>query len=118
MLRHYTIPTHEPCQTSTHLLFFTTLFFILALNNVNIFAQNTDSFEIKLKGIEYIDDKTEAYTFIDANSTNTVLNLTRNYNHVFVALENDPSIQYSYKVTGETDLLQWKIQVRKFTWLV
>jgi hypothetical protein len=108
MLRHYTVPTHEPCQTSTHLLFFTTLFFILSLNNVNIFAQNTDSFEIKLKVIEYIDDKTEAHTFIDANSTNTVLNLTRSYNHVFVALENDPSIQYSYKVTGETDLLQWK----------
>ena len=48
------------------------------------------------------------HTYIDANSTHAVLNLTRNYNHVFVALENDPSIQYSYKFTGETSLSQWK----------
>ena len=108
MLRHYTIPTHEPCQTSTPPLFFTTLFFILAFNNVNIYAQTKDRFEIKLKLIEYIDDKTKEHTSIDANSTHAVLNLTRNYNHVFVALENDPSIQYSYKVTGETALSQWK----------
>lgn len=108
MLRHYTIPTHEPCQTRSTLPFFTVLFFVLCLNSVKIIAQTPDAFEIKLKQIEYIDVNTKEHTYIDANNTSTVINLPRNYNHIFVSLEDDSSIQYSYKVTGEASLSQWK----------
>jgi hypothetical protein len=108
MLRHYTLPTHEPCQTFNKSFFFTVLFFTICINSLKITAQTADDFEIKLKLIEYIDANTDEHAFIDADSTNTVLNLTRNYNHIYIALEEDPSIQYSYKVTNESHLSQWK----------
>ena len=42
------------------------------------------------------------------SSVDATLKLSRDYNHVYVALKNDPSIQYAYKVTGEAGLLNWK----------
>ncbi len=45
----------------------------------------------------------DATTSVDAT-----LKLSRDYNHVYVALKKDPSIQYAYKVTGEAGLLNWK----------
>ncbi len=108
MLRHYTLPTHEPCQTRTYPFFCVLFSLIISLTSAKTIAQTPDAFEIKLKQIEYIDVNTKAHTYIDANSTSTVLNLPRNYNHIFVSLEDDSSIQYAYKVTGEASLSQWK----------
>ena len=86
------------------------LYFILfiSLHSAKTITQTSDAFEIKLKLIEYIDANTKEHTLIEANNTSPVINLSRNYNHIFVSLEDDPSIQYTYKVTGESFLSQWK----------
>ena len=34
--------------------------------------------------------------------------MSRNFNHVFVSLEDDINIQYAYKVTGVAALNKWK----------
>ncbi len=108
MLRHYILPTHEPCQTRAY-FFFCVLFSLISfLNSGKVIAQTPDNFEIKLKQIEYIDVNTKEHTCINATSSNSILNLSRNYNHIFVALVDDPSIQYAYRVAGETSLSQWK----------
>jgi alpha-glucosidase (family GH31 glycosyl hydrolase) len=78
------------------------------LIGVNVVAQTLDSFEIKLKKIEYIDVDTKDYSHVVANSTNNVLNLSRNYNHIFIALEDDPNIQYAYKFSDVATLSKWK----------
>ena len=108
MLRHYTLPTHEPCQTRAYFFFCVLFSLIISLNSGKVIAQTPDNFEIKLKQIEYIDVNTKEHTYINANSSNSILNLSRNYNHIFVALDDDPSIQYAYRVTGESSLSQWK----------
>lgn len=90
------------------LLFFVLFSLIISLNSGKVIAQTPDNFEIKLKQIEYIDVNTKEHTYINANSSNSILNLSRNYNHIFVALYDDPSIQYAYRVTGESSLSQWK----------
>ena len=84
------------------------LYLFISLHSAKTIAQTSDDFEIKLKLIEYIDANTKEHTLIDANNTSPVINLSRNYNHIFVSLEDDPSIQYTYKVTGESFLSQWK----------
>ena len=108
MLRHYILPTHEPCQTRAYFFFCVLFSLIISLNSGKVIAQTPDNFEIKLKQIEYIDVNTKEHTYINANSSNSILNLSRNYNHIFVALDDDPSIQYAYSVTGESSLSQWK----------
>lgn len=108
MLRHYILPTHEPCQTRAYFFFCVLFSLIISLNSGKVIAQTPDNFEIKLKQIEYIDVNTKEHTYINANSSNSILNLPRNFNHIFVALDDDPSIQYAYRVTGESSLSQWK----------
>ena len=108
MLRHYTLPTHEPCQTRAYFFFCVLFSLIISLSSAKTIAQTPDAFEIKLKQIEYIDVNTKAHTYIDGTNTSTVIKLPRNYNHIFVSLEDDSSIQYAYKVTGEASLSQWK----------
>lgn len=108
MLRHYILPTHEPCQTRAYFFFCVLFSLIISLNSGKVIAQTPDNFEIKLKQIEYIDVNTKEHTYINANSSNSILNLSRNFNHIFVALDDDPSIQYAYRVTGESSLSQWK----------
>ena len=36
------------------------------------------------------------------------MRLSRNYNHVYIELENSPEIHYSYKVTGQAGFGEWK----------
>lgn len=78
------------------------------MNSVNVVAQTPNNFEIKLKQIEYINVDAKEHSYVDAKSTNNVLNLSKNFNHVFVSLEDDPNIQYAYKVTGVAALNKWK----------
>lgn len=108
MLRHYTLIYHESCQRlgikRFRLLFF---FIALFLSDIST-AQNSDSLEIVVKQVEYIDANTERLTYLNSKSEKKELMLSRNYNHVFVELEKDPGIQYAYKVTGEATLGDWK----------
>ncbi len=108
MLRHYTLIYHESCQRlgikRFRLLFFFTALFLSDIST----AQNSDSLEIVVKQVEYIDANTERLTYLNSKSEKKELMLSRNYNHVFVELEKDPGIQYAYKVTGEATLGDWK----------
>tara|TARA_A100001011_G_scaffold395268_1_gene489785 strand:- start:619 stop:903 length:285 start_codon:yes stop_codon:yes gene_type:complete len=71
--------------------FFSVLFsLIISLNSVKVIAQTPDNFEIKLKQIEYIDVNTKEHTYINANSSNSILNLSRNYNHILSLLMTIP----------------------------
>lgn len=108
MLRHNTLRYHESCQTRTNLFFLFFVFLITCLNSVHVIAQTQDNFEIKLKKIEYIDVNTKEHSYVVANSTNNVLNLSRDYNHIFVALEDNPNIQYAYKFSDVATLSKWK----------
>ena len=108
MLRHNTLTFHKSCQTCINLFFLCCIFLITCLNSVNVVAQTPNNFEIKLKQIEYINVDAKEHSYVDAKSTNNVLNLSKNFNHVFVSLEDDPNIQYAYKVTGVAALNKWK----------
>ena len=86
----------------TYLIF--TLFFIVFLH-----GQSDVDLQIEVIEVEYIDAETQEITYLDATtSVDATLKLSRDYNHVYVALKKDPSIQYAYKVTGEAGLLNWK----------
>ena len=88
---------------------FFTVFFIVFLFIAKIStAQNEVPFEVNIKEIEYIDASTEQVKKLNADSEDRKLHLSRNYNHIHIELENDSNIQYTYKVTGEAGLADWK----------
>lgn len=101
MLRHYTLPTHEPCQTRGIFFFYVLFSLIITLNSVKAIAQTTDTFEIKLKKIEYIDAKAKEHVYFGENSTNTELSLSRNYNHIFSRLKTTPTFNILIKLRAK-----------------
>lgn len=108
MLQHYTY-THTRIVPKLFLLRLSTIFFVAFLfNSEKSIAQNKAPFEIKIKGIEYIDADTEKLTNLNSNSVEKELRLSRNYNHVHIELEDNPNIEYAYRVTGEAGLADWK----------
>ena len=108
MLRHYTLLEHESCQ-SRFFKYFNCLIFLLLLGTYpTLVAQTEPAVEVKVKQIEYIDQDSEQVSYLNSESTKRELKLSRNYNHVYIELEEDPTIQYAYKVTGEAGLGDWK----------
>ena len=98
------------------LLRLSTIFFVAFLfNSEKSIAQNKAPFEIKIKGIEYIDDDSQQLTYLDSESIVSELRLSRNYNHIHIELEENPNVKYSYKVTTEMGLGDWKNQPTKST---
>ena len=71
-------------------------------------AQDQEQFTINIKQVEYIDANTEQLTYLDSENLAKELQLSRNYNHVYIELEDSPTTQYSFKVTGEASLGDWK----------
>ena len=41
------------------------------------------------------------------------MRLSRNYNHVYIELENSPDVEYTFKVTGEAGLGDWEKTTNK-----
>ena len=108
MLQHYSY-THTRIVPKLFLLRLSTIFFVAFLfNSEKSIAQNKAPFEIKIEGIEYIDADTEKLTILNSNSVEKELRLSRNYNHVHIELEDNPNIEYAYRVTGEAGLADWK----------
>lgn len=108
MLRHYTFISQESCQSVVNSNFKFFLLLIFLFFGIINHAQDQQSFEIKIIQLEYIDGETQEHKFLSSEDFKKELRLSRNYNHVFVELEKDPSIQYAYKVTGEAGLANWK----------
>ncbi len=72
-------------------------------------AQEEAPFEIEVLLVEYINTAAQHVNHLNQeNSTTTILELSRDYNHVYIELKDDPTIQYSYKVTGEAGLIDWQ----------
>lgn len=84
-----------------------TFFFFFLFSTFQTFAQDEAPFEIEVLLVEYINAQSQHTNYLDG-SLGSTLELPRNYNHVYIVLKDDPSIQYSYKVTGEASLLNWK----------
>ena len=84
-----------------------TFFFFFLFSAFQTFAQDQTPFEIELLLVEYINAQSQHINHLNG-SLGSTLELSRNYNHVYIAIKDDPSIQYSYKVTGEAGLLNWK----------
>lgn len=115
MLQHYSY-THTRIVPKLFLLRLYTIFFVAFLfNSEKSIAQNKAPFEIKIKGIEYIDDDSQQLTYLDSESIVSELRLSRNYNHIHIELEENPNVKYSYKVTTEMGLGDWKNQPTKST---
>lgn len=108
MLRHYISIYQESCQ-SPKFFFKVLLCILLGLPFHNTMAQPSEkNFTIRLEQIEYIDEQTQELTHVDLENNQTELMLSRNYNHIFVAMDDDHTIQYQYKVSGEAGLSEWK----------
>ena len=99
---------HESCQTFSFLKYSIISLFIFLFIGTKSVAQNKESFDISINQIEYIDAESEQLTYLDSESLVKELRLSRNYNHVYVELENSPDVQYSFKVTGEAGLGDWE----------
>ena len=99
---------HESCQTFSFLKYSIISLFIFLFIGTKSDAQNKESFDISINQIEYIDAESEQLTYLDSESLVKELRLSRNYNHVYVELENSPDVQYSFKVTGEAGLGDWE----------
>jgi hypothetical protein len=108
MLRHYTLMNHESCQSIVNSNFKCFLLLTFLFFGIGNYAQEQQSFQIQIIQLEYIDGETQEHKFLSSEDFKKELRLSRNYNHVFVELEKDPSIQYAYKVTGEAGLANWK----------
>ena len=100
--------SHESCQTFSFLKYSIISLFIFLFIGTKSDAQNRESFDISINQIEYIDAESEQLTYLDSESLVKELRLSRNYNHVYVELENSPDVQYSFKVTGEAGLGDWE----------
>ena len=99
---------HESCQSCNFSKF--SIFFLLVLLSIGekCLAQDQEQFTINIKQVEYIDANTEQLTYLDSENLAKELQLSRNYNHVYIELEDSPTTQYSFKVTGEASLGDWK----------
>ena len=107
MLRHFNLQLHESCQSIKKPFFVN--FFALTSCFLSFKAYNQQPvFEIKLTQLEYVDGKTNQIVYLNEASVPSTLVLSRDYNHVYIELEKDSSIQYTYKVSGEAGLLDWK----------
>ena len=99
---------HESCQTYSLSKYPIIFLFISLFIGLKSGAQSSETFDISISQIEYIDAKTEQLTYLDSKSLIKELRLSRNYNHVYIELENSPEIHYSYKVTGQAGFGEWK----------
>ena len=99
---------HESCQTSSLSKYPIIFLFIFLFTVLKSGAQNKEAFDIGISQIEYIDAETEQLTYLDSKSLTNELRLSRNYNHVYIELENSPDVEYTFKVTGEAGLGDWE----------
>ena len=114
MLRHYTLFNHEPCQSqfaSPIIVWF--LFFLVAVSQIT-FASPQEPFAIKLAKLEYIDSETNKIKVLHHDDDITDIVLPSGYNHVFVNMESDPTIQFYYKVTTQSKVYDWKKTAHNF----
>ena len=107
MLRHYTLMNHEPCQRHAFKLKNVIFCVFLVVIAHMAFASQGESFTIKLAQLEYIDSETNKIKVLHSEDKPTEILLPNGYNHMFVEMENDPSIQYFYKVTTNSTEYQW-----------
>lgn len=85
---------HESCQTYSLSKYPIIFLFISLFIGLKSGAQSSETFDISINQIEYIDAKTEQLTYLDSKSLIKELRLSRNYNHVYIELENSPEIHY------------------------
>lgn len=114
MLRHYAIYNHEPCQSRFLLSISAWFSFFLVAVSQTLVASPQESFTIKLNKLEHIDSKTNKIKVLHGDNDLSNILLPSGYNHVFVEMENDDSIQYYYKVTTQSRVYDWKKTAHDF----
>lgn len=108
MLRHYTLMHHESCQSRICDSIKVLCCLLALLFSAQTLASEKDPFTITLAQLEYIDFETNKVKVLHHKDDLTGILLPSGYNHVFVEMENDPTIQYFYKVTTKSGVYDWK----------
>lgn len=109
MLQHYMYFFTRIVPKCSLRIFFKILCIAFVLNGTKSIGQTSQRFKLKIEKIEYIDANKKQLAFLDVNTNKCELDVSWNYNYIFISLENDPTLNYEFKVSDAANLGTWQV---------